>query len=264
MMSYKNYNHYSDNDKKQILENLYLKQKLSFAIIADELGTYANKVRRDAIKYQIPIRDKSEAQSNALEKGTHKHPTKGTSRTDETKEKIGLSVMNSWENMSKSELKRRSELAKLNWEKLTDNEKQTRLQNANAAVRETSKVGSKLERFLLEGLLANDIKVEPHKEQILSNTKLHVDLFLPKLNIAIEVDGPSHFKPVWGEEALKRNQEYDNKKNGLLIGKGISLIRVKQIKDFSKSRAKVIFGRLMEAIADIKNNNEKYIEIGDK
>ena len=88
-------------------------------------------------------------------------------------------------------------------------------------------------------------------------------MFLPKLNIAIEVDGPSHFKPVWGEEALKRNQEYDNKKNRLLIGKGIALIRIKQIKDFSKSRAKIIFGKLMKAIADISDNKEKYIEIGD-
>ena len=262
-MLYKNYNNYSDSDKKQIIEKLYVQEKLSFGIIAEKLNTYSNKIRRDAIKYKIPIRDKSEAQSNALEKGVHKHPTKGTIRAQETKEKIGLSVMNSWENMSKSELKRRSELAKLNWEKLTDDEKQTRLQNANAAVRETSKVGSKLERFLLEALLENNIKVEPHKEQILSNTKLHIDLFLPKLNIAIEVDGPSHFKPVWGEEALKRNQEYYNKKNGLLIGKGIALIRIKQIKDFSKSRAKIIFGKLMKAIADISDNKEKYIEIGD-
>ena len=66
-----------------------------------------------------------------------------------------------------------------------------------------------------------------------------------------------------GEETLKRNQEYDNKKTGLLIGKGINFIRIKQKKDFSKSRANVIFNRLMEAIEQIKNQGQNYIEIGD-
>lgn len=258
------YQNLSDSEKKKTIEKLYVEQKLSFADIANQLKTYANKIRRDAKKFNIKIRDKSEAQANAIKTGKHKHPTKGTERSEKTKEKIGMSVMDSWENMSKSELKRRSELAKLNWEKLPEDAKKDRLNKANEAVRETSKMGSKLERYLLENLINNNIKVEPHKEQILSNTKLHIDLFLSKLNIAIEVDGPSHFEPVWGEEALKRNRKYDHKKTGLLIGKGINLIRIKQTKDFSKSRAKIIFGKLMEAIAEVRNQGKSYIEIGDE
>jgi very-short-patch-repair endonuclease len=260
----RNYDLLSESEKIDILQNHYIEEQKSFKDIADMYNTYPNKIRRDAQKIGLPIRNKSEAQKNALETGKHKHPTKGQTRSEETKEKIGLSIMNSWENMSKSELKRRSELAKLNWEKLPEEVKKNRLQSANAAVRETSKLGSKLERYLLENLLSNGIKTEPHKEQMLSNTKLHIDLFLPELNIAIEVDGPSHFEPVWGAEALKRNQNYDRKKTGLLIGKGVNLIRVKQEKDFSKSRGKVIFTRLMEAIADIKNQGKNYIEIGDE
>lgn len=260
----KDYNNLCDQEKLFFLQEYYVDKNKSFQDIAELVNTYPNKLRRDAKKFGIKIRSKSEAQKNALNTGKHKHPTKGKTRSEDTKEKIGSSVMNSWENLSKSELKRRSELAKLNWERLTEDEKQNRLQKANIAVRETSKSGSKLERYLLENLLRNNIKVEPHKEQMLSNTKLHIDLFLSKLNIAIEVDGPSHFSPVWGQEALKRNQDYDSKKTGLLIGKGINLIRVKQQKDFSKSRAKVIFGRLMEAISDIKNQGKNYIEIGDE
>lgn len=259
-----NYNNLSDIEKYNILNQYYVKENKSFQDIAKMFNTYPNKVRRDAIKHNIKIRNKSEAQKNALKTGKHKHPTKGTIRSENTKGKIGSSVMNSWENLSKSELKRRKEIAKSNWEKLSEDEKQQRLQKANEAVRATSKLGSKLERFLLENLIANNIKVEPHKEQILSNTKLHIDLFLPKHNIAIEVDGPSHFSPVWGEEALKRNQNYDHNKTGLLTGKGINLIRIKQKRDFSKSRAKVIFGRLMEAIADIRNQGINYIQIGDE
>lgn len=252
-------NLYSDND----LKKMYLEENKSFQEIADIYNTYPNKVRRDAIRIGIPIRSKSEAQKLALETGKHKHPTKGTVREEETKSKIGKSVMNSWENLSKSELKRRSTLAKQNWDNLSEDEKQDRFNKANAAVRESSKTGSKLEKFLFQELVKNGYKVEAHKENIL-NTKLHVDLFLPGSNIAIEVDGPSHFKPVWGEEALKRAQSYDNKKTGLLIGKGLALIRIKQTKDFSRARAKIIFGRLMEAIADVRNQGKNYIEIGDE
>lgn len=258
------YDGLSDTEKQKILEKYYLNENKSFQDIANIYDTYPNRVRRDAKKFGIEIRSKSQAQKNALQTGKHKHPTKGTQRSEETKDKIGSSVMKSWDTMSESELKRRQELAKLNWEKMTEEDKKNMLNSAHSAVRKSSKVGSKLENYLLEQLIANNVKVEPHKEQMLNNTKLHIDLFLPKDNIAIEVDGPSHFEPVWGEEALKRNQNYDNKKNGLLIGKGISIIRIKQTKDFSKSRANVIFGRLMKAIADVKNQGENYIEIGDK
>jgi very-short-patch-repair endonuclease len=259
-----NYSQCSDSEKAKILHKYYVQENKSFQEIAEMYQTYPNKVRRDAKKLGIKIRSKSEAQKLALSTGKHKHPTKGTQRDEDTKDKIGKSVMNSWENMSKSELKRRSELAKLNWEKLSDDEKQIRFEKANVAVRESSKTGSKLEKFLLAGLLRNGYRVEPHKEQILSNTKLHIDLFLPQLSIAIEVDGPSHFEPVWGEEALQRAQDYDNKKTGLLIGKQIKLIRIKQKRDFSKSRANIIFGRVIEAIVDIQNQGQTYIEIGDE
>lgn len=259
-----NYNQCSDSEKHNILHKYYVEQTKSFQEIADMYDTYPNKLRRDAKKFGIKIRTKSEAQKLALETGKHKHPTKGTTRKESTKNKIGKSVMNSWDNLSESELHRRSKIAKNNWDKLSDDEKKLRFEKANIAVRDSSKTGSKLEKFLLSALIENGYRVEPHKEQILSNTKLHIDLFLPTLNIAIEVDGPSHFQPVWGEAALERAQNYDNKKTGLLIGKKINLIRVKQQRDFSKSRASVIFSRLMEAIADIENKGHNYIEIGDE
>lgn len=264
MKSYNNYDHYPEDQKKQTIEKFYINEKKSFADIANILGTYANKIRRDAIKFQIPIRSKSEAQSNALQTGVHKHPTKGTIRSEETKEKIGMSVMNSWDNISKSELKRRQEIAKNNWDKLPEEEKQNRLNLANLAVRNSSRVGSKLEHYLLEKLIKDGYKVDFHKEQILSNTKLQIDIFLPTMNIAIEVDGPSHFLPVWGKETLARNQKYDKKKTGLIIGKGLKLIRVKQVHDFSKSRSDVLYEKLIKAINDIKNSSTyQQIEIED-
>jgi len=110
MKSYKNYSQYSDYDKKQIIQKLYVEDGMSFGAIADKLNTYANKVRRDAMKYKIIIRNKSEAQSNAIKTGAHKHPTKGTERSEETKNKIGKSIMKSWDSLDAKELKRRKTL----------------------------------------------------------------------------------------------------------------------------------------------------------
>jgi hypothetical protein len=68
---------------------------------------------------------------------------------------------------------------------------------------------------------------------------------------------------VWGEDTLKRNKGYDNKKTGLILGKGLSLIRVKQSKDFSKARATVIYRELLKSIELVQNSKNKHIEIGD-
>ena len=257
----------TDDEKTKIINQLYTKDKKSFQQIAEQLGTYANKVRRDAIKLKIKIRNKSEAQKNALETGNHKHPTKGSERDEITKNKIGLSVMNSWESLSMKELNNRRHKAKEQWNNLSDDQKELMISNANKAVRESSKTGSKLEKFILNALLADGYHVDFHKEQMLSNTKLQIDIFIPSLSVAIEIDGPSHFLPVWGEDALNRNIKYDNKKTGLILGKGSVLIRIKQTRDFSKARASLIYEALAKELKKIKNKfpeiNNRTIELGD-
>lgn len=261
----KKYEEMSDKEKKQYLINHYENLNKSFADIAKECDTYANKLRRDSIKFKLKIRNKSEAQKNALKEGKTKHPTKGKQRSESTKNKIGMKVLESWASLDEEQLEQRKEKARQNWEKMSDEEKQNILHEANIAVREASKKGSKLELYLLDALLNSGFHVEFHKEQTLLNTKLQIDLFIPTLSVAIEVDGPSHFEPVWGNEALTRNKKYDDKKSGLIIGKGLSLIRIKQSKDFSKTRARIIFQELLAVLDNIKSNNiqTKIINIGD-
>ena len=263
----KSYDDLNDNEKKQLIIDEYQDNKLSFGAISTKYNTYANKVRRDAVRLKIPIRNKSEAQKTALEYGRHQHPTKGQVRSDEVKDKIGAAVLNAWDSISPQELDRRKQIAKDNWNKLSDDERAVMLHKANLAVRQSSDNGSKLELYLMESLLEAGLKVDFHKEQVLVNTKLQIDLFLPTMNIAIEVDGPSHYAPVWGEDVLQKNIKYDNKKNGLLIGKGLALIRIKQNKDFSRARAKMVFDKLMKTIDLFKNATiptEKYFELGDE
>jgi len=250
----KSYNLLSKIQKEQLIRELYIKQKNSFADIAASYNTYANKVRRDAISFKIPIRDKSNAQKNALSTGKHKHPTKGSKRSDSEKAKIGKGVLKSWDSLDDQELANRKNKSKELWDQMDEDTKQNMIKKANQAVRNSSKVGSKLERFLLDKLISNGYKVDFHKEQTLSNTKLQIDLFLPTMNTAIEVDGPSHFLPVWGEEVLKKNQTYDSKKEGLLLGKGMALIRIKQTKDFSVTRANLIYSQLSDILKNISTN----------
>lgn len=263
----KNYTDLSEKNKKEILLKEYSNLQKSFQEIALLYNTYPNKLRRDAIKFGISIRSKSDAQKNALKKGVAQHPTKGKERSDEEKAKIGFGVMKNWENLDTKVLESRKQKAKDNWEKLSDDEKSNMISSANAAVRIASKNGSKLEKFILECLLTDGYKVDFHKEQILSNTKLQIDLFLPQLNIAIEVDGPSHYEPVWGEDALKRNKSYDNKKTGLILGKGLVLIRLKQIKDFSPSRARILYDQIKDILGQIQrkfpDKDNRYFKLGE-
>lgn len=248
------YSSLPDSEKKKIITDLYVKQKKSFADIARMYDTYANKIRRDAVIFKIPIRDKSAAQKNALTTGKHKHPTKGKKRSEQERAKIGLGVLKAWDSLDEAELQQRKQKSKEMWDNLDDEAKQHMIKLANNAVRTTSKVGSKLEKFLLDKLLVDGFQVEFHKEQSLLTTKLQIDLFLPSINTAIEVDGPSHFLPVWGEDALAKNIAYDQKKEGLIIGKGLTLVRIKQTKDFSKARSMLIYDQLLSVLQHISDN----------
>jgi very-short-patch-repair endonuclease len=263
----KQYCELNDQEKQKIITKYYIDQKKSFQDIATEYDTYANRIRRDAKKYNINIRDKSQAQKNALKTGKHKHPTKGSVRSEETKNKIGNSVLKSWDSLTPDQIKKRKAKNLAAWNKLTDEQKQKMQQAANNAIRETSKVGSKLEKFLLQKFIENKVNVQFHKEQFLVNTKLQIDLFLPSINTAIEVDGPSHFSPVWGEDAFAKAQQYDKKKQGLILGKGLALIRIKQTKDFSKARSEIIFQKLIQLVDQIKTQfpepDNRFFEIED-
>ena len=244
----KNYNEYTDSEKQCLLEKYYIEENKSLQDIAQMYNTYPNKIRRDAKKLNIALRTKSEAQKNALNTGKYKHPTKGTKRPEEVKDKIGAAMLEKWENMDDSQRTEISRKSKIAWENRSENDKANMLRKANVAVRQASKEGSKLEKFLLNKLLNSGYRVDFHQKQILVNTKLEIDLFLPEKSIAIEVDGPSHFDDIWGKETLDKNKKYDSKKTGLIIGRGFKLIRIAQKYDFSKSRSELLYEKLIELI----------------
>ena len=74
------------------------------------------------------------------------------------------------------------------------------------AIRKSAKEGSKLEKFFQEKLSQAGFNVRMHVVTIPAEN-LEIDLYIPDLKTIIEVDGPSHFLPIWGEDKLQKSDQ---------------------------------------------------------
>tara|TARA_Y100000361_G_scaffold49697_1_gene43187 strand:- start:1282 stop:2070 length:789 start_codon:yes stop_codon:yes gene_type:complete len=217
------------NKYKEYIIEQYVEEKKSTYEIAQDLKTYPNKIRRALNTLGVNLRDKSSAQTVAIESGRHEHPTRGKKRTEAEKVAISNGMANYWENMEEDERERRSELSKKQWADMSEEDKANLRKLAAEAVRKASKEGSKIEKFIYEGLTKLGYDVIFHKRGLVANENLEVDLFVPAINTAIEIDGPAHFLPIWGEQSLNRHIRADAQKAGLLINRGFVILRVKNI-----------------------------------
>lgn len=259
------YDSLDDKEKKDLLHNKYIKAQFSFAEIAKQLGTYSNKLRRDASRLGIKIRSRSDAAKVALDTGRSKHPTEGKAHSEKTKLQISESQGKVWDSLGEEEKAFRSEIGKKSWEKKSEIEKKNLIEKGSQAIREASRTGSKLERYLLVELTKVGYEVQFHKEHLLRNQRLEIDLYVNDTSTAIEVDGPSHFEPVWGEKNLERNKRSDRQKTGLIISEGMVLIRIKQDKRNSQRYFRKVLQEVVEALRKISNKfpkeDQRYIEI---
>ena len=205
--------------------------------IAETLNTYSTKILR-ALKFLGKLihgdedyfkRDYSEAQKLALEKGRAKHPTEGKILDKNHKEKIGISRSKAYQALSDNEKLEISKISKKNWDSLGKSKQAEIRHLALESVRVASKLGSKTERHLRNGLAQAGYSVEFHKTGLAFGTNLEVDMFLPETKTAIEIDGPGHFLPIWGEEKLAKQQIADMAKQGILLNNGYVILRIKQI-----------------------------------
>ena len=78
-------------------------------------------------------------------------------------------------------------------------------------------------------------------------------MFIPDLKTAVEIDGPSHFEPVWGPDRLRKQQSADTAKQGLLMNNGYALIRVKQLdRSMSVKRMKDVYELILSELRKIE------------
>ena len=255
-------------DNKTWCYKQYWIQERSIGDIAKELDTYPNKVRRALKSHGIKLRDKGSAQAVALKKGRSSHPTKDKGHSEESKLKISESVAQSWENLSYEELEARRETAREQWANMSEEDKIKLRESAIPGIKKASREGSKLEKYIREELTKNGYVIEYHKKGIVPNSNLEVDIYLPEMGTAIEIDGPSHFLPIWGQEALSKTIKSDNEKNGLLRYHGVMVLRVAQKKKtLSKKSMRDTWNAIENELERIskkrpsKNNRFKEIEV---
>jgi len=250
---------------KKIID-MYSNQNKSTYEIAEYFDTYPNKIRRILNKNNVPLKNKSEAQKNAIDNGAATHPTMGKKRTKEEKLKISASLKEYWNNMSEELYQKKISQSKIRWNNTPDSEKEKMLDLAIAAIREAGKNGSKLEKFLYNEISNHGYRVEFHKKQLIQNQNLEIDMYIPSIKTIIEVDGPSHFLPIWGEEKLQKQIKADLDKSGLILSKGMLIIRIKNLADSislsEKEKLRLDILKILDTIKEkFPPKSERYIEI---
>tara|TARA_B100001564_G_scaffold351385_1_gene357167 strand:+ start:19866 stop:20630 length:765 start_codon:yes stop_codon:yes gene_type:complete len=234
--------------------------------IAEEHNTYPNKIRRVLIKHGVQIKSKSDAQKNALKKGVARIPTEGTKRSKSERLKISQSLVKRWASMGEEEYQRYVQQAKERWVNMSEADKKRMSSLATQAIQKAGREGSKLEKNLKYELTKSGFVVEIHKKNLIPNENLEIDMYLPKLKTIIEIDGPSHFLPIWGEDKLQKQIKADENKTGLILGKGFAIIRVKNLSDsLSLSGQEKLKDKLIDLLQGIATKfpqkSKRYIEI---
>lgn len=253
-----------NNLDKQIIE-MYNDQSKSTYEIAKSLDTYPNKIRRTLIKHGYKLKDKSQAQKNALKSGRCAHPTAGKKRTQDEKLRISEGMETHWEKMTEEERQDRVNQAKERWKKMDASQKEKMCRLATDAIRKAGKEGSKLEKFVMDKLIESGYTVDFHNKTLIPNEKLEIDLYIPALKTIIEVDGPSHFLPIWGEEKLQKQIKADLQKSGRILSRGFAIIRVKAIANASLKKKENLISNIVSTLKSIEKKfppkTKRFIEV---
>lgn len=252
------------NDFDQKVIKLYNDADKSTYEIATELNTYANKIRRILIKHGYTLKDKSEAQKTALKNGRSLHPTAGKTRDIKEKIAISQSLVDYWSKIDDQERSKRVVQAKENWKKMSAEQKENMRSKGIAAIRNAATEGSKLEKFIAERLSKAGFTIRAH-EIIIPAENLEIDLYIPQLKTIIEVDGPSHFLPIWGEDKLQKQINADLRKSGALLSKGYVVIRVKSLGQESLAKREKIITSLLKEVVKVSEKfppkSKRFIEV---
>lgn len=243
---------YTEEGKQYLIDN-YQNGSMSASDVTRELDLgYNNLVYRALRKHGIARKDRSQAQSNFLTNNPDKHPTKGKERTLAEKKKIGGAMHEFWNDIPDDEKERRREKSRESWLSQPETDRKAWLKKSHVKLKEASITGSKFEKFILAALITSKFKVQPHKKFLFEDSEMSIDIFLPVEGICIEIDGPSHFLPIFGEEALKKTIGRDLEKNQQLLANGYSIIRILNEKGYhSKTVMDIVSNKLIKLIKDV-------------
>jgi len=246
-------------DAKYIIEQYFDKER-SIVDIAEELHTYPNKIRRIILKSGLALRNKSDSQRIALKEGRATHPTEGKERDDETKAKISESVAVKWQGFSDKKREKMRDSFKKSWKKRDKSDIIDMHKKAMDGMSKAGREGSKIENFIFEELDSRGYNPIRHKKGLIANTNLEPDIILPDIKLVIEIDGPTHFKPIFGQERLDKVIASDAEKNALFLQHGFCVFRVKyESKTLSQYKKRNVIETIVENIEKIKLNHQSTI-----
>lgn len=223
---------------------------LSMRAVAIKLGVPLASLSRFMKKYGIISRDKAEAQKNYLK--DHTHQMSGKKHSDTTKQKISKGLGEFWDKLSeedKEELKRKIGSAwRRKWQHMSDNDRRSMMESLSNKAKEMQGKGSRFERYVAEELRKRGYLVEERSTNYTAGKQFEIDIALPKERIMIEIDGPTHFLPIHGEDHLKEQQERDARKDELVNGANMNMLR---IRDDNGPLSQVRIDRIEQAIKEI-------------
>lgn len=121
--------------------------------------------------------------------------------------------------------------------------------SASCASKHTSQFTKRREKSNLELFILQKLKENFPYLRILTGDReqcsgLELDFYFPDLNTAIEINGPIHYKSIYGEKYLSSMQERDLRKSEICKNKNIDLIYIKNDKKFKNEIGNFIW--LME------------------
>lgn len=235
---------------EQEVIRLYTEEGKSMRVVSKDLKIPLATLSRFMKKNNIIARSKAQAQKNFLKDNDHQ--MKGRTHSDETKKKISHSLGDFWDGLSdveREEVKKKIGSAwKRKWGSMSEIERKTMMEGLALKAREVQGQGSRLERFIAEELRKRGYVIEERSTHYTAGKNFEVDLALPKEMIAIEVDGPTHFLPLYGEEHLEQQQVRDVRKDDMVNAIGMSMLRVR---DNNGPLSQLRIDRIEEAIREI-------------
>ena len=221
------------------LWRLYNDEGMPTVAIARQYNLYqkngsidAPKIQRLLKKYNFNTRNKSQAQSLALETGSASHPTEGRERTVNEKAKMGAAALDRYAHLTDEQKKEVTKGLKEFWTDKDNKEQQeTTRTKIGAQLRKAVVEGTKLEKSIAKFLIQQGYNVELHVSEFLGTT-LEADMVVSGkgVSMVLEIDGPRHWQGLaMGKDPLKLVEviKADQKKNGLVLGlKGVCMVRI--------------------------------------
>lgn len=236
---------------------------LSVAEVAKKYKRSQSTVNRLFKKLGVKIRSASEAQKLALSSGRSKNPTAGIGHSTTAKVNMSEKAANRWARITDAEREKFKETARQRWAKLSESDKREMLRLAGVALKRVATEGSEIEQYLEQGLLGLNFMVQKHVKNFMGG-QYEIDILLKDEGVAVELDGPHHFLPIFGEERLEKTMKFDAAKNGTLISMGLSIIRVKCLyKNLTEKMKRDTLSLIVDTINKIKSGEitSKLVEV---